>query len=190
MGFTIVGVIAVISINAYICNFAKKYILSVDEIKEKDAEYIVILGAKVHANGRLSLMLEDRVKAGVLLYNEDAAPYVVMSGDSDDTSYDEVNPMKQKANELGVPVDNILTDSQGLSTFDSMIRMRDEFKAKKVVIVTQEYHLYRAVYVARKLGLEAYGYPAEKIEYYGQTQRDIREVLARVKDFFYVKIKD
>lgn len=167
-------------------NYSKKYILSIDEAKELDAEYIVVLGARVYQGGRLSAMLEDRVKAGVALYEEGAAPKIIMSGDSHRDDYDEVNPMMNRATELGVPVESILTDSLGLSTYESMERLKEEFGATKVIICTQEYHMYRALYNARKLGLEAYGYPAEKIEYANQAQRDLREIIARVKDFMLV----
>jgi vancomycin permeability regulator SanA len=74
-------------------------------------------------------------------------------------------------------------DHAGFSTYESMYRAKEIFQAKKVIIVTQQYHLYRAIYIAESLGLEAYGVAADYRSYYGQTKRDIREVLARVKDF-------
>ncbi len=188
--FILIASILLVVINAYVCSSSEKYFLTKQECTEKQAEYILVLGAKVYPNGRLSMMLDDRVTAACTLYDSKAAPKIIMSGDSSNSDYDEVNPMRNRANELGVPKEHILIDTEGLSTYDSIIRVRDIFKAKKIIIVTQEYHLYRAVYVARKLGIEAYGYPSEKIEYYGQFQRDVRETLARVKDFFYAGLKN
>ena len=75
-------------------------------------------------------------------------------------------------------------DHAGFSTYESMYRAKEVFCARRVVIVTQKYHLYRAIYVARALGLEAYGVAAAGDDYGGQLYRDIREVLARNKDFF------
>lgn len=173
-------------INMYMVKYSKQYILDDEDIKDLEAEYIVVLGAKVYKNGRLSLILDDRVKAGVKLYQDGVASTVIMSGDAHRDNYNEVDPMKKRAVELGVPEECIITDSLGLSTFDSMKRLKEEYGAEKVIICTQEYHMYRAIYNARKLGLEAYGYPAEKVEYANQWQRDIREVIARVKDFILV----
>ena len=74
-------------------------------------------------------------------------------------------------------------DHAGFSTYESIYRAKDIFEAKKVVIVTQEYHLYRALYIANQLGLEAYGVGADPRQYVGATYRELREILARDKDF-------
>ena len=91
--------------------------------------------------------------------------------------------MKQFAIDRGVPSSDVFMDHAGFSTYETMYRARDVFSAKKVVIVTQQYHLYRAIYVARQLGLEAYGVASDPREYAGQPIREAREILARVKDF-------
>jgi vancomycin permeability regulator SanA len=106
-----------------------------------------------------------------------------MSGDHGRKEYDEVNKMKEVAVQNGVPADNVFMDHAGFSTYESMYRARDVFQVEKMVIVTQEYHLYRAVYNARKLGIDAYGFAADRLEY--PIYNDAREALARLKDFFY-----
>jgi vancomycin permeability regulator SanA len=106
-----------------------------------------------------------------------------MSGDHGRTDYDEVAAMKQFAINAGIPSENIFMDHAGFSTYESLYRAKEIFQAKKILIVTQEYHLYRAIYIANQLGLEAYGVSADYRSYSGQTGRDIREFLARVKDF-------
>ena len=85
--------------------------------------------------------------------------------------------------EKGIPSENIFMDHAGFSTYDSIYRAKDIFQAKKVIIVTQKYHLYRALYIANKLGLEAYGVGADPRKYVGATYRETREILARDKDF-------
>jgi len=107
-----------------------------------------------------------------------------MSGDHGRKEYDEVNIMKKYAIEKGIPSENIFMDHAGFSTYESIYRVKNIFEAKKVVIVTQKYHLYRALYIANQLGLEAYGVGADPRRYVGTTYREIREILARDKDFF------
>ena len=107
-----------------------------------------------------------------------------MSGDHTKKDYDEVNIMKKYAINKGIPSEDIFMDHAGISTYDSIYRAKYIFNAKKIIIVTQKYHLYRALYIANELGLEAYGIETIKPEYLGNTYREIREVLARNKDFF------
>ena len=106
-----------------------------------------------------------------------------MSGDHSRSDYDEVNTMRNVAVEAGVPADDVFMDHAGFSTYESMYRARDVFGAKRIVIVSQRYHLYRALYVAERLGLDAYGVSADLRPYAGQEAREVREILARVKDF-------
>ena len=155
----LLGLLALIAINLYMVNYSRQYILDDDSVKDLEAEYIVVLGAKVYKDGRLSLILDDRVKASVKLLKK--AEFQFMSGDAQREDYNEVDPMKKRAIELGVPEECIITDTMGLSTFESMKRLKDEFGVDKVIICTQV-HMYRAIYNARKMGIEAYGYPAEK----------------------------
>lgn len=150
---------------------------------QSDVDCVIVLGCLVREDGTLSHMLEDRLKQGVALYELGAAPKLLMSGDHGTVSYDEVNAMKAYAVEQGVPSEDVFMDHAGFSTYETVYRARDVFCADKVIIVTQEYHLYRALYIARAMGLEAYGVAADYRTYYGQLSRDVREVLARVKDF-------
>ena len=112
-----------------------------------------------------------------------------MSGDHGSDNYDEVNVMKRYATERNVKSEDIFMDHAGFSTYDSMYRAKDIFEAKKIVIVTQKYHMYRAIYVAEQLGMEAYGVNSDPQTYAGQTMRDLREILARDKDWFKCIIK-
>jgi vancomycin permeability regulator SanA len=112
-----------------------------------------------------------------------------MSGDHGQADYDEVNIMKNYAISHGVPSEDIFMDHAGFSTYESIYRAREVFGVKKFIIVTQEYHLHRALYIAESLGVEAYGLSADLRDYSGQLKYSIREVLARNKDFFTSLIK-
>ncbi|MPN59437.1 hypothetical protein SDC9_207158 [bioreactor metagenome] len=128
-------------------------------------------------------MLEDRILTGIDLYNNGVSNRLIMSGDHSTKGYDEVNTMKSYAIEKRIPSEHIFMDHAGLSTYDSIYRAKEIFQADKIIIVTQKYHLYRALNTARSLGIEAYGVSADLREYAGQDFREIREKVARVKDF-------
>ena len=184
--FTLVATI-VAGTNIYIVSRASDRIISSeDALLLTDVDCVLVLGCFVRPDGSPSNMLYDRLDVGTSLYLDGAAPKILMSGDHGRTEYDEVNNMKQFALDREIPAEDIFMDHAGFSTYDSMYRARDIFACKKIIIVTQEYHLYRALYVAESLGIEAYGVAADSREYVGQWTRDIREVAARTKDFFMV----
>lgn len=185
----LLGAASVFGINIYIKSSTKKKILTLEEASALEGiDCILILGAGVWGE-RPTHMLEDRLDYGIALYKAGASNRLLMSGDHGRKNYDEVNVMKKYAIGEGVPSPDVFMDHAGFSTYESLYRARDIFEAKRIIIVTQEYHLYRALYIADKLGLKAYGVPSNPRSYAGQRARDIREVLARVKDFFYVIIK-
>lgn len=180
----ITGVAAIFGINAYVMNIGGSRILTPDEAAElNDVDCIVVLGCLVHDDGKPSDRLADRVRGGVELYKSGAAPKIIMSGDHGRIDYDEVGAMKRTAIESGVPSSDVFMDHAGFSTYETMYRAKEIFGAKKIIIVTQEYHLYRAIFIAEKLGMEAYGVSADYHTYAEQIPREIREVLARCKDF-------
>ena len=184
--FVIIAVILLIvflSINFYVKASTKKQIISNrDYTNLKDIDCIIILGAGIWGD-KPSHMLEDRLLEGINLYNNNVSNKIIMSGDHGREEYDEVNIMKNYAIEKGIPSENIFMDHAGFSTYESIYRAKEIFKAKKVVIVTQKYHLYRALYIANQLGVEAYGIGADPRQYVGATYRELREILARDKDF-------
>ena len=180
----ILGVSAVAIINGIVVGTVKDQILTPEEAaKLQDVDCILVLGCLVHEGGTPSDMLSDRLRRGVELYDLGAAPKLLMSGDHGRTNYDEVDAMKHYAVAQGIDSRDVFMDHAGFSTYESIYRARDVFQAKKIIIVTQEYHLYRALYIAEQFGLEAYGVSSDFHTYVGQSARDFREVLARVKDF-------
>ena len=183
MVILLVLVLAVLGINGYIKSSTKNQIISVEESsKLEDIDCIIILGAGIWGD-KPSPMLEDRLLQGIELYNNNVSTKIIMSGDHGREEYDEVNIMKEFAIEKGVPSENIFMDHAGFSTYESIYRAKEIFEADKIVIVTQKYHLYRALHIANSLGIEAYGVGADPRQYVGAMYREIREILARNKDF-------
>ena len=178
------GAAALIFCNAVVLSAGGGNIVTEEEAANlKDVDCIIVLGCLVKSDGRPSDMLCDRLVTAIGLYQNGAAPKLLMSGDHGTKEYDEVNAMKNFAVDSGVPSEDVFMDHAGFSTYETVYRAKEVFKAKKVIIVTQEYHLYRALYIAERLGLEAYGVPADLHTYRGQSARDLREFLARNKDF-------
>lgn len=179
-----------VTINTYMILGTRKYILTPEQAGKKAEQekfdFILVLGAGVRPGGEPSPMLKERIDRGVELYHLLQDTDLLMSGDSATRYHQETVIMADKAAEAGVPEERILQDRYGISTYESMRRLKEVYHGKKVLIVTQNYHLSRSVYIARAYGLEAYGVDAQLVRYRGQFYRDVREVAARVKDFFKV----
>ena len=176
--------VTVLGINGHVKKSTADQILSPEEAATlTDVDCILVLGCYVHDSGRPSDMLADRLRRGIELYQSGAAPKLLMSGDHGQKDYNEVKAMKLEAMDEGIPSEDIFMDHAGFSTYESIFRARDVFAADKIIIVTQEYHLYRALHVANALGVEAYGVAADYHTYVGQAYRELREILARNKDF-------
>lgn len=180
LGLAMIAV--VFGINAYVVKSVEDRIITEQAAAEiLDVDCILVLGAGVR-NGAPSAMLRDRIDGGVELYLAGASPKIIMSGDHGRKDYDEVNVMKDEAIAAGVPSADVFMDHAGFSTYESMYRTKEIFGADKIIIVTQQYHLYRSIYIAEQLGIEAYGVSADPRRYRGAVYRELREVLARNKD--------
>lgn len=157
--------------------------------QEKKVDCILVLGAGLNGKNKPSPMLKERLDEGIRLYKEGLSDKIIVSGDHAKPDYDEVNVMKSYILESGIPSIDIFMDHAGLSTYDSVYRAKEIFEVSSMIIVTQKYHLYRALYIANSLGVESLGMDAQKKLYSGQNYRDTREFLARIKDFFKVMLK-
>lgn len=180
----VVGTGVLLIVNGYVKTSTKDSIITVEQAAEfGDADCIIVLGCQVKSDGSLSHMLRDRLITGLEVYKVGAAPKLLMSGDHGQKDYNEVGAMKSYAVDNGAPSEDVFMDHAGFSTYETVYRAKEIFGAKKVIIVTQRYHLHRALYIAEKLGVEAYGVSADLDIYSGQSMRNFREVLARNKDF-------
>lgn len=179
----VLGCVSIFSVNYFVKDIMQERIISEAKAKTvQDIDCILVLGAKVDENGP-SPILSDRLEVGIKLYEKGIAPKIIMSGDHGRKGYDEVNAMKNYAKEKGLPSNVVFMDHAGFSTYDSIYRAKEIFKAQRIIIVTQEYHLYRSLYIAKCLGIEAYGVKADIRKHNGALNREIREILARDKDF-------
>ncbi|MDR0518777.1 MAG: YdcF family protein [Clostridiales Family XIII bacterium] len=195
--FVIVCVVVVLAFigvtNVIMVASTQDRIVSAEEVAavaEREGKFpcAEVLGASV-LGVEPSPILASRINVGMEAVKDGATDILLFSGDNGTNEYNEVAAMKKYATENGGPYgvsgDNIYLDYAGFSTYDSMYRLRDVFGTKRAIIVTQQYHLYRALYIAHRLGIDAYGVAAETRES-GQLQREIREIFARTKDFFYI----
>lgn len=150
---------------------------------------ILVLGCGIYADGTPTPMLRDRLDKGAELYKEGRAPKLLLSGDDGQIEYNEVEAMKNYVLSLGIPEEDIFLDHAGFSTYESMFRAKAIFDAKDVLVVTQKYHEFRALYIGKALGINTKGIPALETSYRGASMRELREVIARSKDFFKCILK-
>ena len=182
--------VVTVAINGYVCGRAAEHIVTEEEAAvQKNVDCILVLGCSVRADGTPSAMLKDRVEAGIRLYKQGAADKILMSGDHGQDNYNEVQVMKDMAVAAGIPDEDVFMDHAGFSTYESVYRAKEIFQADSIIVVTQEYHLYRGIYIAEALGISALGVSADDQRYAGQWMRDLREIAARVKDFFVAEMK-
>jgi vancomycin permeability regulator SanA len=182
----IVAVLVLAPTNIYVVVKANQRIVSQSSVQPADC--IIVLGALVQPDGQPSLMLKDRLDVAYELYSAGAAPKLLVSGDHGTKSYDEVNNMRKYLEGKGVPTDAIFMDHAGFDTYDTMYRARDVFGVKSAIVVTQKYHLYRAVYLAQSMGVNVQGVACDRYRSRMQLYYDARELAARAKDFFGAEI--
>ncbi len=175
-------------INGVVCISTKGQIQPISKVEQaassSQVQAIVVLGAGINYDGSPSPVLQDRLDTAIDLYNAGVAPKIIMTGDNTSASYNEVMAMANYAAAQGVSEDDIFCDHAGVSTYDSMYRLRHVFGVENCVVVTQEYHLYRTLYNARDFGIDAIGVKSDLREYTNIDFYEQREFLARVKDFF------
>ncbi len=162
---------------------------SINTLREFDADCILVLGAGIKDEETPSDMLKDRLDVGIELYRQGLAPKLLLSGDNGQVEYNEIHVMLNYAKNAGVPAEDIFCDHAGFSTYDSMHRAGSIFEAERIIVVTQEYHEYRALYIGKKLKLDVLGVASDQRNYFGQSYREGREMLARCKDFFKALVK-
>lgn len=200
--FKCVGVVIAMALIAFLAPNAWEYATQAGKLKDSLAveasvedgaasyDCIFVLGAAVQSNGEPSTILKDRLDVAIELYKAGVAPKIIMSGDDEsDYTYDEVMNMKRYAVEAGVPSEDIFCDHAGLNTYDSMYRAKNVFNVSSMVVVTQEYHQYRALFDASSFGIEVVGVSSDLHSYEKQTYFDIREAFARVSDMYKVITK-
>ncbi|MCI8337634.1 MAG: DUF218 domain-containing protein [Lachnospiraceae bacterium] len=182
----ILGILTLTGINIYVKgSVSKKLYKQAQADRLPKVDCIMVLGAGLKEDGSPNFMLKDRLNAAISLYQKGISNRLLMTGDHGREDYNEVQAMKDYAIQAGIPADDIFMDHAGFSTYESAYRAKNVFQISSAVIITQKYHLYRALYCAERLGINAYGMTAKEAQYGGQWIRDAREVVARSKDVAY-----
>jgi len=180
----IIGLVAVLSVNYYVTSSTKKYInYSLKKFPKNDVG--IIFGAGINGD-QPSKYLKDRLDAGISLYKAKRINKILLSGDNGRDEYDELTVMKNYCFRNGVDTTKIFVDYAGFDTYSTMYRAKHIFKIKKATLISQEYHLNRAIYIGQKLGIKSVGYSANNGEYHGYKYVCFREYLSRFKSFFDV----
>jgi len=178
-------VIAIWGLHIYIIQSTNSRIY--ENITEVPAFHtVIILGASVHSDGKLSPILQDRVDTGLQLYRHGKAKRFLLSGDNRRSDYDEVNAMKNYLLDKNVPEEHIYIDPAGIDTYDSMYRSKAVFEVRDAIVVTQEFHLPRTMFIASNLGFNYYGYPAIAKNYQTESGLRRREKLANFKALYEI----
>lgn len=185
--FLILAALACIKIHQAVIAGSSSRIYSVDQ-DIPHRQVALILGARVFSDGRLSTVLADRVDAGIKLYKNGTVKKLLMSGDNRTENYNEVTAMRNYAIAHGVPSDDVVRDFAGFRTYDSIYRARELWDLKAMIIVSQKFHLPRALYIARKLDIDAVGVEAVDHAYRSLRKAKVRERGARILAWFDVLI--
>ncbi len=177
-----VVVAAIALANAVVITSTKDDIVDPEEAVAFNADAIVVLGASVYIDGTPSAVLQDRLDDAIALYFAGVAPKIIMSGDGSTESYNEPAAMKEYAISQGVPSEDIFCDAYGFSTYDTMYRAKHVFGVNRAVVTTQTWHLYRALYIAQTLGMDAVGVASDYRQYRDEAWYNVREIPIRAKD--------
>lgn len=180
----LVVLLLIIIPNIYIIATTFDQIATLENVPEQNYECALVFGAGIR-DGKPSPILKERLDMGAALYQAGIVSKLLLSGhgSADGQGYDEVKVMREYVLNKNVPEDALILDIYGLSTYESVQRCLENYQLDKILLVTQKYHLYRAVYLANQLGLESYGIIADQRTLSGQCFREIREIFARDKDF-------
>ncbi|SEO53314.1 SanA protein [Flavobacterium sp. CF108] len=180
----IIGLIAIVSVNYYVRSSTKnKIYYTVKKFPKNDVG--IIFGAGINGD-QPSKYLKDRLDAGILLYKMKRINKILLSGDNGRDEYDELTVMKNYCYNHGVDTTKIFVDYAGFDTYSTMYRAKHIFKIKKATLISQEYHLNRAIYIGQKLGIKSAGYSANNGEYHGYKYVCFREYGSIFKSFFDV----
>lgn len=173
----------VLGVNFYVVGSQKDRIVSRQQAQQlDDVDYILVLGCGIKGN-RPSHMLEDRLLEALAIADGGQDCKVILSGDNSGDSYNEVGVMKNYMLEKGFDEERIITDDTGFSTGESIENAGEKYDAEKIIIVTQHFHDYRALFIAQRMGIDAVAVASDPRQYSTWLWSNIREVAARNKDF-------
>lgn len=190
--FCLIMVLIVLEILVVMNRYGQKYILEMKDLPI-NCDTVIVLGAGIRPDGNPCDILVDRLDTGAKVYVRRISKTILLTGENSGEDYNELKVMRNwimnKYTEVNVREQDLLIDNCGFCTFDSMYRAKSVFDIESAIISTNSYHLPRAIYIARKLGIDAYGIASDMREYDRMKEYKMREVLAQIKDFFLCLIK-
>jgi SanA protein len=178
------GLFAIFLINLQVSSYSKDKIYKTASDVPAENRIAIVLGAKVWDDGSLSHALIDRVTTAVELYQAGKVKKLLMSGDNPTQDYDEPTAMKKYAIELGVPENDIILDFAGRRTYDTCYRAKEIFEVKKAIIVTQEFHLPRSIYLCQNMEVDSIGIVANRRTYLAEDYWAFREFFSVASAWF------
>jgi len=180
---SVAGIIFVAFANYSIKKKSEAYLFSTTS-KIPDIKTALLLGTnKTLSSDQPNAYFYNRIKATVALYRSGKIKYIIVSGDNSRKDYNEPEDMQLALMQYGIPKDHIFLDFAGFRTLDSVVRAKEVFGQKKLIIISQRFHNERAVFLARKNGIEAYGYNAPDVNTYAGFKTNLREYFAKTKAY-------
>ncbi|WBL26822.1 SanA/YdcF family protein [Zunongwangia sp. HGR-M22] len=184
----VLGILITLGLEAYIKQDTSSRIYT--EIRNvPNTKTAIVLGASVYSSGKLSPILKDRVDSTIDLFKNQKVNQILISGDHGSDDYNEVDAIANYLINHGIPKNNLILDHAGFNTYDSMYRASKVFQIEDAIVVTQDFHLPRAMFIAKHLGLDYYGYQAKERAFRIETKIMKREKLANFKALFEVVFK-
>ncbi|MDM1298949.1 YdcF family protein [Empedobacter falsenii] len=179
----IVGLIAVFTliVALIIQIFTSYYIYNYQGNIPSDYRVAVVFGAKVQANGQPTRFLKDRLDAAIRLYKEDQVDVILLSGEKLHENFNEIDVMEKYLLDRGVKIEDTYLDGAGLDTYSTIYRTKNIYQFDKVILISQSYHLKRALFLGKVFGLECIGYSADSGPYKTEGKQSFREILANIK---------
>ena len=179
----IVGLIAVFTliVALIIQIFTSYYIYNYQGNIPSDYRVAVVFGAKVQANGQPTRFLKDRLDAAIRLYKEDQVDVILLSGEKLHENFNEIDVMEKYLLDRGVKIEDTYLDGAGLDTYSTIYRTKNIYQFDKVILISQSYHLKRALFLGKVFGLDCIGYNADSGPYKTEGKQIFREILANIK---------
>lgn len=179
IGLFILPVLGIAFLRGFSAVQASGYTYRLDNVPVRPVA--IVFGAQVFPSGRLSAMLADRVRLGAELYRSGNVQALLFTGDNSEVTYNEPEAMRRHALELGVPDEAIVLDYAGFSTYDSCYRARDIFRVDAAILVTQDFHLDRALLICNGLGIDSVGVAADVMRPTGYARRSL--LMSELREF-------
>ncbi len=179
----IAGLIAVFTliVALIIQIFTSYYIYNYQGNIPSDYRVAVVFGAKVQANGQPTRFLKDRLDAAIRLYKEDQVDVILLSGEKLHENFNEIDVMEKYLLDRGVKIEDTYLDGAGLDTYSTIYRTKNIYQFDKVILISQSYHLKRALFLGKVFGLDCIGYNADSGPYKTEGKQSFREILANIK---------